>query len=257
MMSVSNPFQLDGRFALITGGSRGLGRVFAETLAQAGASIVIVSRDEERCRSVAQELEQCFKRPMYAFGCDVAREDQVNALFRAVDSSVPHVDILINSAGLNRRNPIADLQVEDWDDVVDANLKAPFLMARKFGPPMAERGWGRIIHLGSILSAIGIPGRTPYAASKAGLLGLTRTLALEWATRNVTVNALCPGPFKTDMNLELTRDPVRFQEFVQKIPMGRWGELTELTGPILFLASEASSYMTGQTLFIDGGWTAQ
>jgi NAD(P)-dependent dehydrogenase (short-subunit alcohol dehydrogenase family) len=256
-MTFPNPFQLDGRISLITGGSRGLGRVFAETLAQAGASIVIVSRDEERCNQVAKELEQSFARPMYAFGCNVSCADQVDVLYQSVASSVGHVDILINSAGLNRRNPIAELRVEDWDDVVDANLKAPFLMARRFGPAMAERGWGRIIHLGSILSAIGIPGRTPYAASKAGLLGLTRTLALEWATRNVTVNALCPGPFKTDMNLELTRDPVRFQEFVQKIPMGRWGELTELTGPILFLASNASSYMTGQTLYIDGGWTAQ
>jgi len=256
-MTFPNPFQLDGKIALITGGSRGLGRVFAETLAQAGASIVIVSRDEDRCNQVAKELEQSFARPMYAFGCDVARPEQVDALYDSIASSLGQVDILINSAGLNRRNPVAVLRVEDWDDVVDANLKAPFLMARRFGPAMAERAWGRIIHLGSILSAIGIPGRTPYAASKAGLLGLTRTLALEWATRNVTVNALCPGPFKTDMNLELTRDPVRFQEFVQKIPMGRWGELTELTGPILFLASNASSYMTGQTLYIDGGWTAQ
>ena len=256
-MTRPNPFQLEGRTALITGGSRGLGFVFAQTLAQAGASIVIVSREEERCRHVAQELEQSFGRPMYALGCDVAQAEQVDALYDTVTSSVEHIDILINSAGLNRRNPIAELRVEDWDDVVDANLKAPFLMARKFGPAMAQRGWGRIIHLGSILSAIGIPGRTPYAASKAGLLGLTRTLALEWANRNVTVNALCPGPFKTDMNIELIRDPVRFQEFVQKIPMGRWGELNELTGPILFLASEASSYMTGQTLYIDGGWTAQ
>jgi NAD(P)-dependent dehydrogenase (short-subunit alcohol dehydrogenase family) len=256
-MPFPNPFQLDGKFALITGGSRGLGRLFAETLAQAGASIIIVSRDAELCSQVASELERVYRRPMFAFGCDVAQADQVDALYDSVTSSVEKVDILINSAGLNRRNPIHELQIQDWEDVIDANLKAPFLMARKFGPSMAERGWGRIIHLGSILSAIGIAGRTPYAASKAGLLGLTRTLALEWATRNVTVNALCPGPFKTDMNLELTRDPVRFQEFVQKIPMGRWGELTELTGPILFLASDASSYMTGQTLFIDGGWTAQ
>lgn len=256
-MTLPNPFQLDGKIALITGGSRGLGRLFAETLAQAGASIIIVSRDAELCSQVAGELEQAYHRPMFAFGCDVAQADQVDALYDSVTSSVQHVDILINSAGINRRNPIHELQVQDWDDVIDANLKAPFLMARRFGPDMAERGWGRIIHLGSILSAIGIPGRTPYAASKAGLLGLTRTLALEWATRNVTVNALCPGPFKTDMNIELTRDPVRFQEFVQKIPMGRWGELTELTGPILFLSSDASSYMTGQTLFIDGGWTAQ
>lgn len=256
-MSVSKLFQLEGKTALITGGSRGLGRVFAETLAEAGAKIVVVSRDIDRCRDVASELRQTFHRPMAFAGCDVTKPDQVDGLFEEVQRNVGTIDILVNSAGLNRRNPIQDLGVQDWDDVVDANLKAPFLMARKFGPGMAERGWGRIIHLGSILSAIGIAGRTPYASSKAGLLGLTRTLALEWATRNVTVNALCPGPFKTDMNLELTRDPVRFQEFLQKIPAARWGELDELRGPILFLASDASSYMTGQTLYVDGGWTAQ
>jgi gluconate 5-dehydrogenase len=122
---------------------------------------------------------------------------------------------------------------------------------------MAERGWGRIIHLGSILSAVGVPGRTPYASSKAGLIGLTRVLALEWATSGVTVNALCPGPFATDMNKPLLDDPAQYQAFVAKIPMGRWGELHEIAGAALFLASAASSYMTGTTLFVDGGWTAQ
>jgi NAD(P)-dependent dehydrogenase (short-subunit alcohol dehydrogenase family) len=194
---------------------------------------------------------------MHAFACDVTDPNQVESLFDDVREKSGHIDIVVNSAGVNKRGPIEELSVEDWDSVLNANLKAPFLVDRKFGPAMAQHGWGRIIHLGSILSTIGIEGRTPYASSKAGLLGLTRTLALEWATRGVTVNALCPGPFKTDMNLELTRDPVKFQQFVQKIPMSRWGELEEITGPALFLASHASSYMTGQTLYVDGGWTCQ
>jgi NAD(P)-dependent dehydrogenase (short-subunit alcohol dehydrogenase family) len=137
------------------------------------------------------------------------------------------------------------------------NLKAPFLLSRRLGPEMAQRGWGRVINLGSILSVIGLPGRAPYASAKAGLLNLTRVLALEWARSGVTVNALCPGPFATDMNKPLLEDPVKYQDFVAKIPMGRWGELHEITGAALFLASPASSYVTGTTLFIDGGWTAQ
>ena len=142
--------------------------------------------------------------------------------------------------------------------MLDVNLKGPFLLARRFGAAMVSNGWGRIIHLGSIMSAVAIADRAPYASSKAGLLGLTRVLALEWATKGVTVNlSLCPGPFATDMNKPLLNDPKKYADFVARIPMGRWGELHEIIGAALFLASPASSFMTGSTLFIDGGWTAQ
>lgn len=256
-MSVMDRFKLVGRTALITGGSRGLGKVFAQTLAEAGAEIVIVSRNAEINQRTADELSRMLDRKVHSFVCDVTKSEQVLELKKCLFEHISKIDIIVHSAGLNIRGPIDQLSVEDWDSVVDANLKAPFLINRLFGPGMASNGWGRIIHLGSILSAIGISGRTPYASSKAGLLGLTRTLAMEWAKNGVTVNALCPGPFKTDMNLELLNDPVKFQEFVSKIPMGRWGELEELKGPLLYLASDACSYMTGQTLYIDGGWTAQ
>ena len=139
---------------------------------------------------------------------------------------------------------------------MDTNLKAPFLLARALGPGMCTRGWGRVINLGSILSVVALPGRAPYASSKAGLLGLTRVLALEWAGRGVTVNAICPGPFATDMNQQLLSDPVRYKGIIDKIPMGRWGELDDIAGAAVFLASEASSFVTGTALFVDGGWTA-
>src|SRR5207248_7479475 len=137
------------------------------------------------------------------------------------------------------------------------NLKAPFLLSRALAPGMAARGWGRIVNLGSIMSVVALPGRAPYAAAKAGVLNLTRVLALEYAGKGVTVNAICPGPFGTEMNRPLLDDPEKYKAFVAKIPMGRWGVLGEIAGPTLFLASDASSFMTGSALFVDGGWTAQ
>ena len=255
--AVFKAFDLNGRTALVTGGSQGLGRVIAETYALAGAKIVIASRRLEACQQAAREIHETTGAATYAFAADVTKADDVGVLFDQVTAKAGAVDILANSAGLNIRGPIPTLTEANWDAVLDVNLKAPFLLAQRFAPAMAERGWGRIIHFGSILSAVGITYRTPYASSKAGLLGLTRTLALEFATRGVTVNALCPGVFGTEMNKPLMNDPKQFAEFVAKIPMGRWGELNEICPPALFLASDASSYMTGQTLFIDGGWTAQ
>ena len=141
--------------------------------------------------------------------------------------------------------------------MIDTNLKGPFLCTKAFAPGMIKKGWGRVINLASIMSVVSLPGRTPYASSKAGVLGLTRTWALEWAGKGVTCNAICPGPFATDMNRQLLNDPTAYQQFVANIPMGRWGELEELTGAIVFLASDAASFVTGTSLFIDGGWTAR
>lgn len=256
-MSILNRFRLNHKKVLVTGGSKGLGLAMADVMASVGADLVLVSRTLSECESACQTLSQKYGVTARAFACDVSEADQVADLYQVVTQSVGGVDVLVNSAGINIRGPIESLGVEDWDTVMNANLKGPFLMAKAFGPAMAERGWGRIVHMGSLLSWVGIAGRTPYASSKAGLLGLTRVLALEWADRGVTVNALCPGVFATEMNRSLTEDPEKFKQFVQQIPVGRWGELQEITAPALFLASDASSYMTGQTLIVDGGWTAK
>jgi NAD(P)-dependent dehydrogenase (short-subunit alcohol dehydrogenase family) len=192
-----------------------------------------------------------------AVAADVTKAADVNRMVAEAERAIGPIDILINNAGINIRGPAAEMAEADWDAVIDVNLKGPFLVSRLVGPAMATRGWGRIINLGSIMSVVALPGRAPYAAAKAGVLNLTKVLALEYAGRGVTVNALCPGPFATEMNKPLLEDPEKYRAFVSKIPMGRWGELGEISGPVLFLASDASSFVTGSALFVDGGWTAQ
>jgi NAD(P)-dependent dehydrogenase (short-subunit alcohol dehydrogenase family) len=256
-VSVLEQFRLDGRRALVTGGARGLGRVMAEALAEAGADVAITSRTLASAKDAATEMARATGRAVVGLASDVQQGSAVAALADEVEAALGPIDILVNNAGINVRGPSEEIAEADWDAVIDTNLKGPFLLARTLGPRMAARGWGRIINLGSILSVIGLPGRAPYAASKGGLANLTRVLALEWADRGVTVNTLCPGPFGTDMNKPLMNDPAKYQAFVAKIPMGRWGELHEIAGVAVFLASNASSFVTGSSLFVDGGWTAQ
>jgi NAD(P)-dependent dehydrogenase (short-subunit alcohol dehydrogenase family) len=253
----SNPFDLTGKRALITGGGKGLGKIIAAALARAGADVVISARTLADCQAVAAEITAATGRRAVAVAADVTKGDDVDRLAAESERALGPIDILVNNAGVNIRGAADELTEADWDTVIDVNLKGPFLLSRRIAPGMAARGWGRIINLGSIMSVIALPGRAPYAAAKAGVLNLTRVLALEYATRGVTVNALCPGPFATDMNKPLLDDPEKYRAFVSKIPMGRWGELHEIAGPALFLASDASSFVTGSALFVDGGWTAQ
>ncbi|MFN0085575.1 MAG: SDR family NAD(P)-dependent oxidoreductase [Blastocatellia bacterium] len=257
MTTVMDLFRLDGRRALITGGAKGLGRVMAQALAEAGADVIISSRTLADCEQAAGEIAASTGRRAAAFAADVASAEDVARLAAETGASLGVVDILVNNAGINIRGAIQDLSEADFNAVMQTNVTAPFLCARAFGPGMAERGWGRVINMGSIMSVISMAGRTPYSASKAAILGLTRTLALEWAARGVTVNAICPGPFATDMNKQLLNDPVKYQDFVSRIPMGRWGDLHEIAGAAVFLASDAAGYVTGSALFVDGGWTAQ
>jgi NAD(P)-dependent dehydrogenase (short-subunit alcohol dehydrogenase family) len=255
--NVLDQFRLNGRRALITGGAKGLGRVITQAFAEAGADVALASRTLSECQKAATEINASTGRQALAFEVDVSKSSAIEKLRDDVEGSLGSVDILVNNAGINIRGPAAELSEAEWESVMSTNLKAPFLCAQAFGPGMCRRGWGRIINMGSILSVIAIPGRAPYASSKAGVLNLTRVLALEWATQGVTVNAICPGPFATDMNKQLLDDPEKYRAFVEKIPMGRWGELHEIAGAAVFLASDAGSYVTGSALFVDGGWTAQ
>jgi len=255
--NVMDLFRLDGRRALITGGAKGLGRVMARAFAEAGADVVVSSRTLADCETTAREIAESTGCRVAAFAADVTKAEDVVRLAADIESSLGGVDILVNNAGINIRGPISEISESDFHAVIETNLTAPFTCSKVFGPKMCERGWGRVINLGSIMSVISMAGRTPYASSKAAILGLTRTLALEWATKGVTVNAICPGPFATDMNKQLLDDPAKYQDFVSRIPMGRWGELHEIAGAAVFLASDAASYVTGSSLFVDGGWTAQ
>jgi len=229
----------------------------AGALAQAGADVAISARTLSDCEAVASQIMEMTGRRAVPIAADVTKDEDIQRMIAEAEKAIGPIDILINNAGVNIRGAAHELTESDWDTVVDTNLKGVFMVSRRLGPAMCERGWGRIINLGSIMSVIALPGRAAYAAAKAGVMNLTRVLALEYAGKGVTVNTLCPGPFATDMNKPLLDDPEKYKAFVSKIPMGRWGELGEIAGPTLFLASEASSFMTGSALFVDGGWTAQ
>ena len=257
MKSVLDKFRLDGRVALVTGGVRGLGQTMAAALAEAGADVAVTARNQGSAEGAATALAAATSRRCRGYAADVTLSEDVERLARAVEADFGRIDILINNAGTNIRGSIEQLTEADWDAVVDTNLKGPFLCARAIGPGMVKRGWGRVINLGSVLGVIALAGRAPYASSKAGIINLTRVLALEWAGTGVTANAICPGAFGTEMNRQLLDDPVKYQEFVKRIPMGRWGEPDELGGAAVFLASDAASYVTGSALFVDGGWTAR
>ena len=255
--SVLDTFRLDGRVALVTGGARGLGRMMATALAQAGADVAITARALDSCAETAAFIRETTGRRCQGFAADVTIAAHVDRLAADVERELGRIDILVNNAGTNIRGAVEALTEADWDTVIDTNLKGPFLCSRAIGPRLVARGWGRVINLGSTLSVIALPGRAPYASSKAGVLNLSRVLALEWAGTGVTVNTICPGPFATEMNRQLLDDPVKYKALMDLIPMGRWGEVEELAGAVVFLASDASSFMTGSAVFVDGGWTAR
>ena len=250
-------FSLRGRVAWVTGGTKGLGLQMAHALASAGADVVINSRHGEEAAAAAAAVAAQHGVRALGMGGDVTRPEDVTAIVERSHAELGAIDILVNNAGINVRLPTVDQPLEDWKRVLDVNLTGPFLCSKTVAPGMIRRGWGRIIHLSSILGHVGLAGRPSYSASKGALILLTRTQALEWARHGITVNALCPGPFATEMNRPLLDNPEAYQAFVSKIPMGRWGELPEIEGAVIFLASPAASYVTGTNLLVDGGWTAQ
>ncbi|MFI5461249.1 MAG: SDR family NAD(P)-dependent oxidoreductase [Isosphaerales bacterium] len=251
-------FDLSGRSALVTGGSKGLGLAMARALAQAGANVVIAARHgDELERALVSIIEGTSARGAW-LAADMARRDEVESLaVRAGESIGGPIDILVNNAGINRISPIEHVEDSDWDQVVAVNLAAPMILSRALAGPMKQRGWGRIIHISSVFGLVSRAGRNAYSATKAGLIGLTRSMSLELAPFGVTVNAILPGPFETPLTAALHSDPVQKRWFTDRVPMGRWGRPEELAGPLLLLASDAGSYITGTTLAVDGGWLAQ
>jgi NAD(P)-dependent dehydrogenase (short-subunit alcohol dehydrogenase family) len=256
-MGVLDRFRLDGRMAIVTGGSKGLGRAMAGGLAEAGADVAIVSRHADQAQAEAATIAAATGRVCRGYAADVADAAQVNALVEQVLADFGHVDILVNNAGINVRGPIDELTPEQFLAVQAVNVTGPWLMCKALASHFKERRYGRIINMGSNQSIIAMVNRTAYGTSKGALLQMTRALALEWAPYGITVNCMMPGPFATEMNESLKSDPVVYQESVAKVPLGRWGELEEIQGLAVFLAAEASSYVTGAAIPIDGGWTAQ
>ena len=253
--SIPDQFKLNGKSAVIFGGNRGLGLEMAKALSEAGADICIASRNEEM-NSSALNILSSYNNRSISHCCDVTVEEDIYNTIRVAEEHFGKIDILIYSAGINVRGRIEDVSLDDFNKVQQVNVTGAWLACKAVVPVMKKNGYGRIIHMGSIFSVTAMAERTPYSVSKGAILQLTRSLAIEVAKDNITVNAILPGPFATEMNLPIMNDPEKFQSFMSKIPMGRWGELNEIGGVALFLSSQASSFITGSAISVDGGWVA-
>lgn len=254
--SVMDSFRLDGRVALVTGGSKGLGKSMALGLAQAGATVVLCSRHLDECEAAAKEIASETGREGIGLAADVTKEDDVKALFASAMDRFGRLDVLVNSAGVNIRHPIEEFPVKEFRQIIESNLTGTWLCCRAAAPILKRQRRGSVINVGSALSAVGLADRTAYAASKSAILGLTRTLALEWAEAGARCNAICPGPFMTEINKALLNQPEKVRAVLDQVALNRWAEIHEIRGAAVFLASDASSFVTGAALFLDGGWTA-
>jgi NAD(P)-dependent dehydrogenase (short-subunit alcohol dehydrogenase family) len=248
--------RLDGRVAVVTGASKGLGKQMAESLAEAGATVALVARSGELLEGVRAEIETRGGKA-FAFVADISKEADVASVASEIRRQVGVPDILINNAGINIRKALIEYTLEEWHRVMSTNVDGPFLCTRAFVPGMIEKKHGRIINVASTMAHVSLPHRTAYSGSKFAVLGITKALALELAPHSITVNAISPGPFATEMNLPLLQNPVLMAEFNAKIPLGRWGKMEEIGPLAVFLSSDASAFITGTDIVIDGGWTAQ
>ena len=247
-----NFFDLTGHIALVTGASRGLGQYFARALARAGADIAITSRNATDLADFAAEIESLGRR-VFSTALNVRDEQSIESAVSAVEAHYGKIDILVNNAGCNIRKPALDITWDDWNTVLDTNLRGSFFVAQAAARGMIAHGYGRIINIGSVTSVAGFAGLAPYTASRGGIKQLTMSLADDWGRHGVTVNCLAPGWFKTRQNQVLYENAAWVEYICDRIPLKRPGQPNDLDGAIVFLASEASRYVTGQTLLVDGG----
>ena len=248
--------KLKGRIALVTGASRGLGKAMAVALASEGAGVALVSRGEAELNQVASEI-QAAGGVAAVFPADVASEEQVLQTESRVRARLGKVSILINNAGLNVRKSVTDLTPEDWRRVIETNVSSAFLLCRSFVPHMKGQGYGRILNIASVMGSISLPNRTAYSASKAALLGFTRSLALELAEERITVNTISPGLFETELARPVLDNPEIKAQFLANIPLARTGKPEEIGALAVYLCSDDAGYITGSDILIDGGWTAR
>jgi gluconate 5-dehydrogenase len=252
-----DPFDLSGKVALVTGATRGIGNGIAQALAGRGADLIVTSRSQEDCDAAAAELGGIGCRVL-GRACSVTDGAGIESLVGEIVDTFGRIDILVNNAGTASRKPAEELTEEDWDRVIDVDLKGVFLTSIAVGRRMIAQSSGKMVNIASMLGLVGDRQLLPYCVAKGGVIQMTRALAVEWAKYNIRVNALCPGYVMTAMNERtLTTDEAVLRYILNRTPMGRLGTINELTSAVEFLASDASSYMTGQVLVIDGGWTAQ
>ncbi|TRM70586.1 hypothetical protein BD626DRAFT_544857 [Schizophyllum amplum] len=251
-------FSLAGKKALVTGGTRGIGAAMAIALAEAGADICLVMREPAPGTQPTMSTPDAIRalgRRVEIVHCDLADLTAVKGIFeKALAAMGGEIDILINCAGIQRRAPAVDFSEQDWDDVINVNLKSVWLLAQQAGRHMVPRRRGKIINICSLVTFQGGLTVPAYAAAKGGLGNLTKALSNEWAAHNIQVNGICPGYIATDMNEKLLKDPVRLRQISERIPAGRWGDPKDFAGPVVFLASDACQYVSGELLLVDGGW---
>lgn len=249
---MKNLFSVEGKTAIVTGATGGLGFTFARGLAIHGARVVLHGRNRDK---VKHQIEILQKEGLEGYGYlfDVTNSDQINHSVQCIENEIGPIDILVNNAGLNIRAPLEDFNNEDWEKVISTNLTGPYLVAKAVAKYMIKRNKGKIINIGSVQSELGRPSITPYTASKGGIKMLTKGMAADWAGYNIQVNGIGPGYFKTDMTRPLYEDPEFDAWLRSRTPSNRWGDPDELLGALLFLCSEASSYVNGHMLYVDGG----
>lgn len=246
---------LTGRTAVVIGGTSGIGRAIAHGLAEAGADVVCTSRRQDQCEAAAAEIEALGKRTL-AIASDVSNIDSLQNLLYETVRALGKVDILVNSAGRTKRAPTVDFPEDDWNAIIETNLTGTLRACQVFGRHMLDRGYGRIINIASLSTFVSLFEVAAYSASKAAVASLTKSLAIEWAKHGVNVNAIAPGVFRTALNQKLLDESERGREFQMRTPMGRFGQVEELAGAAIFLASEAASFVTGEVLVVDGGFLA-